>query len=76
MSYQEVSIAAEYRGRKMKPGKYLPSPPRIFVKYCDCCHSKVLLELHDMKTFGRYFKRNSKSTKVILLKLAERLLGE
>lgn len=57
-----------YRGRKMKPGKYLPGPPRVFLCYCDVCNSKIVVSLDYLASFNKYFKKDSKSIRVRLVK--------
>lgn len=70
-----TTLTKTNRGRKMRPGRYIPGPPRIFVAYCDNCHQKVLLPVEDMKYFGLYFRRQSKSWRVRLLHVIAKSLG-
>lgn len=57
-----------YRGRKMKPGKYIAGPARVFLCYCDVCNSKIIVPTDYLRSFDRYFKQESKSLKVRFLK--------
>ncbi len=61
-------ISTLYRGRKMKPGKYLAGPPRVFLCYCDVCNSKIVVPTAYLQSFQRYFKKENKSIKVRFLK--------
>lgn len=70
-----VPVHNSYRGRKMKPGKYLPGPPRIFVTYCEECNSKVTVPLEYMKYFQRGYARETKSLRVKLLRLLMKGMG-
>ncbi len=65
----------DYRGRKMKPGKYLAGPPSVFVCYCGHCQEKVILPVDEVKTFGRYFQRQNKSLKVRTMRVVMRAVG-
>ena len=67
-TYAPYVRKSAYRGRKMRPGRYVAGPPRVFVSYCDHCHEKVLLPVEEIKNFGQYFKRESKSLKYKLYK--------
>lgn len=62
-----TSIQTAYRGRKMKPGKYIPGPARVFFGYCDHCHNKVVVPLEYLSSFNRYFKKETKSFRVRFL---------
>ena len=57
-----------YRGRKMKPGKYLPGPPRVFLCYCDSCNNKVVVPLEYLANFNKYFKKQSRSLRVRIIR--------
>lgn len=57
-----------FKGRKMRPGRYVAGPPRVFISYCDHCHEKVLLPVEQVALFGRYFKHESKSLKYKMYK--------
>lgn len=61
-------ISALYRGRKMKPGKYLAGPARVFLCYCDTCNSKIIVPTEYLQSFNRYFKKENKSLRVRILK--------
>ena len=57
-----------YRGRKMKPGKYLAGPARVFLCYCETCNSKIIVPTDYLQSFNRYFKKENKSIRVRILK--------
>jgi hypothetical protein len=61
-------INTHYRGRKMKPGKYIAGPARVFLCYCDVCNSKIIVPTSYLQNFNRYYKSESKSLRVRLLK--------
>jgi len=61
-------ITTLYRGRKMKPGKYIAGPARVFLCYCDVCNSKIIVPTDYLQSFDRYFRKESKSLKVRFLK--------
>ena len=61
-------MATLYRGRKMKPGKYIAGPARVFLCYCDVCNSKIVVPTAYLTSFSRYFKKENKSIRVRILK--------
>ena len=66
-STMSPSINTLYRGRKMKPGKYIPGPARVFICYCDTCNNKVIVPLAHLSSFDKYFRKEKRSMRVRLL---------
>lgn len=60
--------SVQFRGRKMKPGKYLPGPARVFITYCGGCNEKVTIPMADMKHFMIYYRKQRQSMRVKLVR--------